>query len=51
MKTEVTETRRALEKALCDTLGINSVQASALLEKMLDFFKDMRSELRKHDAR
>ena len=50
MSNEVTETRRALEKSLCDTLGINHMQAATLLERMIDFFKAMRTELRKHDV-
>ena len=48
---EVTETRRALEKALTDTLNINHVKASALVERMIDYFKVMRQELRKYDGK
>ena len=48
---EVTDTRRALEKTLCDTLQINPVQASALVERMIDYFKVMRTELRKYDGK
>lgn len=48
---EVTETRRALEKALVDTLNINHVQATALVERMIDYFKVMRQELRKYDGK
>lgn len=48
---EAAETRRALEKALTDTLNINHVQASALVERMIDYFKVMRQELRKYDGK
>jgi len=51
MNNEVSDSRRALEKSLCDTLGINHMQAAALLERMIDFFKAMRTELRKYDAK
>lgn len=48
---EAAETRRALEKALTDTLNINHVQAAALVERMIDYFKVMRTELRKYDGK
>lgn len=51
MKHEVTEARRALEEQLCKTLNIDHLDAVILLERMIDFFKAMRSELRKHDER
>jgi hypothetical protein len=51
MSSDVTESRKALEKELCNQLGINRPQASMLIERMLDFFKDMRVELRKADER
>jgi hypothetical protein len=49
MTSTVTETRRALEVELCNQLGISQPQAAMLIERMLDFFKDMRTELRKAD--
>ncbi|UAW59028.1 hypothetical protein CRP235_gp03 [Roseobacter phage CRP-235] len=49
MTSTVTETRRALEVELCNQLGISQPQAAMLIERMLDFFKDMRMELRKAD--
>lgn len=49
--TEATSARKALEETLCDTLDINRVQAAALVERMIDYFKIMRTELRKFDGK
>lgn len=49
MTSTVTETRRALEVEMCNQLEISPPQAAMLIERMLDFFKDMRTELRKAD--
>jgi hypothetical protein len=49
MTSNVAESRKALEKELCNQLGLTRPQAAMLIERMLDFFKDMRTELRKAD--
>lgn len=51
MNDSINKSRKALETELCSLLGINRPQASMLIERMLDFFKDMRVELRKADDR
>jgi len=49
MTSNVAQSRKDLEKELCNQLGITRPQAAMLIERMLDFFKDMRTELRKAD--
>ena len=49
MTSNVAESRKALEKELCNQLDLTRPQAAMLIERMLDFFKDMRTELRKAD--
>jgi hypothetical protein len=49
MTSNVAQSRKDLEKELCNHLGLTRPQAAMLIERMLDFFKDMRTELRKAD--
>jgi hypothetical protein len=50
MESKVSESRKQLEDEIVRTLDISKPQASALIERFIDFFKEMRTELRKIDG-
>jgi hypothetical protein len=50
MASNVSESRKELEAEITRSLDISPPQATMLVERFIDFFKDMRTELRKTDG-